>query len=167
MNKPYLLKTPSKLLYFVLFNVSLSCMVYATSDNFIDNSQRMDALSYKYDTFDPLQMSDLHMLDLEKKQQQQHNATCDEESSLNELLINFIDKSLNLTYYELAPGIFVLRNNDTVEAVEEARSVNDQSNLLQHLIKFAESHVISVPLSLSESTGRLFFFKGIFTDTFG
>lgn len=143
-------------------------MVYATSDNFIDNSQRMDALSYKYDTFDPLQMSDLHMLDLEKKQQQQqHNATYDEESSLNELLINFIDKSLNLTYYELAPGIFVLRNNDTVEAVEEARSVNDQSNLLQHLIKFAESHVISVPLSLSESTGRLFFFKGIFTDNYG
>lgn len=160
MNKLNLPKTKSRLQYFVIFNV---LSIVHVNGNFVDN-QRIDTLAYEYDTFDPFKMSDnnMHMLDF--KEYKSHSSIHEGESSsslvLNRLLINFIDKSLNVTYYELAPGIFVLRNNDTIESSNYARNNNDRLNVLQHLLKFAESHVISVPLSLTESSGRLFFFKG-------
>lgn len=158
MNNDYIFETKSKLLCFM--TVFVLCVAHA-SGNLADNQRFGDTLSYKYDTFDPFKISDnsFHMLDSIKNEQ--HNRTYNHESlSLNTLLINFIDKSLNLTYYELAPGIFVLKNNDTIKSSNHGRNSNGKLNILHHLIKFAESHVISVPLSLPESTGRLFFFKG-------
>lgn len=157
MNRFYTPVNQSKLLYFVTFLVL--CFVDVNA-NFVD-SQRFN---YKYDTFDLFKISDNNLQMLEPKKNEQHNFTYEDESSnnlsFNKMLINFIDKSLNLTYYELAPGIFVLKNNDTIESSNHGRKADDKLNVLHRLIKFAENHVISVPLSLPESTGRLFFFKG-------
>lgn len=81
--------------------------------------------------------------------------------SFDSVITNLIDKSLNVTYYELAPGIIVLKSNDTVESPTSARNQNENINIVQKVIQFAESHVIRVPLSLTEESGRLFFVKGL------
>uniref|UniRef100_A0A336M8E8 CSON013601 protein n=1 Tax=Culicoides sonorensis TaxID=179676 RepID=A0A336M8E8_CULSO len=60
------------------------------------------------------------------------------------------------------PEIYILKNNDTSYLKNQAKTYNNEKfNILNNLIKFAESHIISIPLSFTEDSGRLFFFKGM------
>ncbi|XP_063706269.1 uncharacterized protein LOC134835326 [Culicoides brevitarsis] len=139
-------------------NTKQKCPITINVKCSFDNNKRIDDYSLYNDNIYRIKVNKNEPNKIISKD---NNGTFEEDNfTISTILTKLIDKSMNISYYEIIPGIFVLKNNVTTES-HYGRSIDEKLNIFDRFIKFAESHVIRVPLSLTENTGRLFFFKGM------
>lgn len=81
------------------------------------------------------------------------------------LLLEYMNDVLNRNQFEIIPGVSIKKDNKTVDSsysdILASRSFDE--SVLASFKRFAETHTFDVDLPRLDQTGRLFFFKGIFS----